>query len=441
MEGDKVRVDPKHPKLELDKRLSFGGEIDSGGVGIIRKAFDSNLLRTVAVKMLLPEHAQDESLRGRLVEEAQITSQLKHPHIVAVHELANDRYDELFFSMDFVEGKTLTDILEETELAERTNKQLFEHLQIFLKVCDAVAYAHSRGIIHRDLKPSNVMVGKFGAVYVLDWGIARKKDKHRLFDLDTADGKKAQERYRIKAGQSPGTWKYMAPEQAAHDGGELDERTDVFQLGGVLYQILTHEPPYEAESLVELVEHVLEARIKPPEQRVEARMPLRLCQIATRTLRCAQDERYQSVLELEEEVERYIRTGGQFETTRFEQGALIVREGEPGQEAYIIVEGRCSVYTERTPTGERKVFREMGAGEVFGETAVLTDDLRTATVEALEPTDVMVITEEDFSKGCESEAWIGTFLKVLAGRFKEKDQQVMDLEQELADLKSRLAKK
>ncbi len=436
MDSDKVRVDPKHPKMELGQRLILGGEIDSGGVGIIRKAFDCNLLRTVAVKKLLPEHAQVDSLRGRLVEEAQITSQLMHPHIVAVHELSNDRYDEIFFSMDFIEGRTLSQILRESELEKRTKKQLFRHLQIFCKVCDAVAYAHSRGIIHRDLKPSNIMVGSFGAVYVMDWGIARKKEKSSIFDMDTMDAKQAGQRYWVHTGNSPGTWKYMAPEQVSKDEFGIDERTDVFQLGGVLFEILAHVPPYDAQSFSELKQKVRSADIVPPNSRVTQSLPQRLCQVAMKALNFNQSDRHESVPELKEEVESYIRTGGQFDTVHFEKGSIIVREGEPGDKAYIIVDGLCAAYTERT--GSKKILREMGKGDVFGETAVLTDDLRTATVEAMEPTELMVITEEDFYKGYEADAWIGNFLRVLAERFKEKDRRVFELEKELEQLKSQL---
>ncbi len=435
--GDKIRTDPKHPSTELNRRLIFGAEIDAGGVGAIVKAFDYNLMRTVVSKKLLPEYAQVEALRGRLIEEAQITSQLRHPHIVSVHELGVDQFDELFFTMDFIEGKTLSDVLREADLESRTRRELFRHLQIFLKVCDAVAYAHAHGIIHRDLKPSNIMVGNFGAVYVLDWGIARKTEKARLFDVDTANSHKPrQQRYLVETDSSLGTWKYMAPEQAMPDEHKIDERTDVFQLGGILYEILTHFAPYDARTLTVLKKKVRSCEIKSPGSRVEIPLPHRLSQVVMKALSRSHEDRYESVMALKEAVEAYMQLGGQFETTHFEEGAIIVKEGEPGQEAYIVARGLCTAYTERD--GKRKELRKMGIGQVFGEMAILTGGIRTATVEAIRPTDLFVITAEDFDKTSKSEAWIGNFMRVLATRFREKDQRVHELEKELEELRGEL---
>ncbi|MCP4678923.1 MAG: serine/threonine protein kinase, partial [Deltaproteobacteria bacterium] len=232
--GDVV-VEPFAPEMELGKRLLLNGQVGSGGTGIIEEVFDKNLLRSVARKVIKPDRVEDEAACGYLVEEAQITAQLNHQQIVPVHELGIDDEGHLYFTMKLIKGRTFKEIIREKGFSERTKRELFEQLQTFIKVCDAVAFAHSRGVIHRDLKTENIMVGEYGEVYLMDWGLAKLKER-RPSRMDRESSIDNRQEYVLpdEDGMVRATLAYMAPEQARGDVEAVDERTDVFCLGGIL---------------------------------------------------------------------------------------------------------------------------------------------------------------------------------------------------------------
>jgi serine/threonine-protein kinase len=249
--------------------MRFGGfevleELGHGGRGVVYRVSDLELNRPLAVKVLRPElRDQPDSVR-RFLEEAQLTSQLQHPGIVPVHAIGRLADGPPYFAMKLVQGRTLAALL-----SERTSPahDLPRYLGIFDQVCQAVAYAHSRGVIHRDLKPSNIMVGAFAEVQVMDWGLAKVlpaavpsqglsqgapealtrggADTVRTLRTETAGLSSAD-------GLVVGTFAYMAPEQAKGQVEELDPRADVFGLGAVLCEVLTGLPPYTGAPAWEL---------------------------------------------------------------------------------------------------------------------------------------------------------------------------------------------
>jgi len=155
-----------------ERRYAVGKVVAAGGMGAIRQVTDRNIRRTVAMKVMRDPDAMTRDQVLRFIEEAQITGQLQHPGIVPVHDLGVDAYDQVYYTMKFVQGETLAAILQ--GLRARQSDVLRRYplsalLRLFLRICDAVAYAHSRGVIHRDLKPENVMVGDFGETLVMDW--------------------------------------------------------------------------------------------------------------------------------------------------------------------------------------------------------------------------------------------------------------------------------
>ena len=239
-------------------RLQLLGEIARGGMGAILKGRDLDLGRDLAVKVLLEKHEDRPEHVRRFVEEAQIGGQLQHPGIVPVYELGAFADRRPYFTMKLVKGRTLA-----TLLAERPSptEALPRFLSIFEAVCQTVAYAHARGVIHRDLKPSNVMVGSFGEVQVMDWGLAKvlqegdgaeepsPEPAAALSVIVTSRSGSASSG--TEAGSVLGTPAYMSPEQAS--GEVVDERVDVFGLGSILCEILTAQPAYTARSQPELV--------------------------------------------------------------------------------------------------------------------------------------------------------------------------------------------
>lgn len=427
--GTTVRVDARHPETRPHKRLVTGDPVSKGGMASILEAVDTNLLRTCAVKVIDPELARDKAMLRQFIEEAQITAQLDHPYIVPVHELAVDRDGALYFTMKRVRGVTLADVLASQSLASRTDRELQVVLEVLLKVCDALSFAHSRGVIHQDLKPENVMVGDHGQVYLMDWGIARLKDGARAAASapDTPRGRGKRYKKSPK-GVILGTPFYMAPERADRSG-TVDERSDVFSLGGILYEVLTLAPPYLGQDTGELLDQVRAGRVVPPGERVGVPLPPGLGAIAMKAMRPRPGERHQSVIELRAELQEFLQSGWQYPRRAVPPGKMIVREGVPGDEAYIIVEGRCRVVKEID--GRRVVLREMGPGDVFGETAVLTAKPRAATVEAIDRVVLAVVGRAEFGRDQGGRFWMGRFTQVLAERFRDVDARAADLESKL----------
>ncbi|MDA7916416.1 FHA domain-containing serine/threonine-protein kinase, partial [Verrucomicrobia bacterium] len=247
----------------------IGQEFGRGSMGAIHLAEDSRLGRAVAMKVVLGEQKPPKEMILRFIREAQVMAQLDHPNIVPIYELGVNSKDQIFYAMKFVKGVTLHEVISQIghgDLEMIRKYHLVHLLTIFQKVCDAVAYAHSKGILHRDLKPENIMIGEFGQVLVMDWGLAMIRSEI----ADEPEAKRptaAIEAAELSAtilGDIMGTPQFMAPEQAEGKNRELDERTDIFALGGILYNILTLQPPFVADSFVELLEMKKQGYIPPP---------------------------------------------------------------------------------------------------------------------------------------------------------------------------------
>ncbi len=257
-------------------RYQIDGEIGRGGVGAVFKARDVDLGRDIAIKVLLGSHHERPEVVRRFVEEAQIGGQLQHPGIVPVHEMGLVGGDRPFFAMKLVKGQTLSRLLDERE-SPACERPRF--LSVFEQICQPLAYAHARGVIHRDLKPSNIMVGPFGEVQVMDWGLAKvlarggEADDRRagkpkdLSIISTARSSAAGSE--SLAGSVLGTPAYMSPEQARGEIDLLDERSDVFGLGAILCEILTGSPPYEGETAAEVHGRALRGELNAALARID----------------------------------------------------------------------------------------------------------------------------------------------------------------------------
>lgn len=328
------------PPLGADN-YQIGHEIARGGMGSILEAEDSKLKRTVAVKIMHLDASADVSMRQRFLREAEVLAMLAHPNIVPIHDIVWEDGLPLFYSMKMVKGRTLQDIL--TTLRHHEPKVLRDYtldrlLLIFRKICDAIAFAHSKGVLHRDLKPENVMVGEFGEVLVMDWGLAkRQNDETRMTNAESSENSSftapKDSFTRTLDGAVMGTPQYMSPEQALGQIDELDARSDIFSLGGILYAILTLRPPVEGKTLEEVLKKVtsaditspsalqsgstekgksaqkgdvLEAKlIKPLPHTPSGRVPAALSSVVMKALRLDKARRYQSVAEFSADIEAY----------------------------------------------------------------------------------------------------------------------------------------
>jgi len=413
------RAEGRADGASAGERYETGETLGEGGMGQVFDAFDRVLRRQVALKVLRPELALSSPERDAFVHEARLTSLLEHPHIVPVHDLileSSAKYAA--FLMKRIEGRTLASWLD----ALTSDAQVFEQIvEIMLKVCDAVAFAHARGVLHLDLKSENIMLGDHGEVYVMDWGIAVECEPDSdgwLRPLHSYPGIR-------------GSLGYMAPEQL-DSRLDLDQRTDVHGLGAILYEILSGKAPYVqrpgSESVRDRVARPPLGTLAESEGRV---LPPGLVATAERALKADRKQRFASVAALKAELEAFRRGGGWFATQVFEQGALIVAEGERAESAYVITEGRCQV---RQQQRDRElVLREMGPGEVFGETALLTSGVRTASVVALTEVHVLLVTQAALERELSNRHWLGALVRALAVRFSEADRERALLRQQLTE--------
>jgi serine/threonine-protein kinase len=393
------------------------GEIGTGGSSSVHRALDPKLRRQIAVKTLAPDLSQQPRAIERLVHEAQLTARLEHPNIVPVHDLAINYGDRVYFTMRLIEGRTLSDMIDELGAELDDTGRLHDLLGVFLKVCDAVAFAHNRGIVHCDIKPENIMVGDYGAVYLMDWGVAAITKTLSDPALPPVVGAG-----RRRSGVR-GTPEYMAPEQAEGRAQELDERTDVFGLGAVLYRILTGKPPYEG-STTEAIAKARRCAFVSPLEMPGWSLPKGIVRILLRAMAAKPDDRYPSAKDLRKDVDDFLRGGWHLPIKLFPAGTTIVEEGAWGDAAYIIVKGACEV-TKRI-AGTPSVLRRLGAGDVFGETAILSGNVRTASVRAIEDTTVRVVTRELLQQELGLDSWLGKFVLALADRFRELDRKLGD---------------
>ena len=401
--ADQARLDgiptPTHLRLER--------ELGRGAMGHVHPAIDRNLLRHVALKRLDREYVDSPDYRNGFIAEAQITGQLEHPNIVPVHELSIDEHGVPFFTMKLVQGVSLSRWMETQVLGP---ERLERGLEIMLKVCDAVAYAHHRGVIHRDLKPDNVMVADFGQVYLMDWGLARLTKTHPASSAhEDASG-------------PVGTPAYMAPEQARGVPQDMDERTDVFGLGAMLYELVSGQLPYGKPAparVIMLRAHLGE--IVPVELAAPGAVPRYLQSIIERATHPDPGQRYQSVVELQKDMRTFLRGGLYLPRRSFQPGELIVREGDVGDAAYMIVTGRCHAF--RNVGTEKESLAVMTAGEVFGEMSLLLGEPRAASVEAVDPVTTLVLDAHTLSEGLDIDGWTGALVRALAHRFRELEHQ------------------
>jgi serine/threonine protein kinase len=285
--------------------------IGRGGMGEVYRGEQVELGRPVAFKQLLEE--KDEVLRERFVREARITAQLDHPNIVPVHVLeVSDRRGPLGYAMKLVEGKTLRALLQETADAYEAGRPIDEEhalsrrLEHFTKICDALAFAHARGILHRDLKPANFMIGKFGEVYVMDWGVARPMGAAGYDASGTR--KRAIDPELTQLGDIIGSPAYMSPEQADGRNDELDGRADQYVLGLILFEIVSLQRAMSSTDVLELFDRASKG-VKSPLRHVSkrVRIPAELRAIVAKATAFAPNDRYASVAALAEDVRRFMR--------------------------------------------------------------------------------------------------------------------------------------
>ena len=245
------------------------GVLGAGGMGEVRKVRDPILKRELAMKILHPQQDYRNEFSRRFTEEAQVCAQLQHPNIVPIHEMGTLKDGRLYFTMKEIKGRPLSESIVSVHRAIKNQRWVpspsgwtFRKLiHAFHEVCRAVAYAHSKGVLHRDLKPDNIMLGEYGEVLVVDWGLAKilgRDDDLELDDSEFETGERIQKSHNMtRRGQVAGTPAYMSPEQARGEINQLDARTDIYALGTILYEIMSGRPAYEGKTSLDVLYKVL----------------------------------------------------------------------------------------------------------------------------------------------------------------------------------------
>jgi len=294
-----------------DTKYIVGEKIGQGGMGAVLGTVDQDIRRKVAMKIMLPKGRGDPVKIKRFLEEAQVTGQLEHPNIVPVHEIGIDEQARIYFTMKLVGGEDLESVLEKCARGDDAYLAKFglgALLQLFMKACDGISYAHSKGVLHRDLKPENIMIGGFGEVLVMDWGIAKILGQEEvLSDRDAIEMDKIDQHTATAEGRVMGTLAYMPPEQASGYISELGKRSDVFALGAILYRILTFCHPYEDTTMQDMLEKAQNRDLEPPDVRTpERNIPAELSAICMKAMAYDKDERYTDASELKKDLQLYL---------------------------------------------------------------------------------------------------------------------------------------
>jgi len=285
-----------------------------GGLGQVAVAFDEELHREVALKEIQDRYADDAVRRARFLMEAEITGGLEHPGIVPVYGLGQYSDGRPYYAMRLIKGDSFKDAIERYHSndgkagAAAKGLELRELLRRFIDVCNAIAYAHSRGVLHRDVKPANVMLGKYGETLVVDWGLAKPqggKGASPAADEQPLLPSQAGGPLATLAGSALGTPQFMSPEQASGRLDQLGPASDIYGLGATLYCLLTGKPPFTDADLGTLLKKVQRGDFPPPRQ-LKRTVPTALEAICLKAMALKPQERYPSPLALADDVERWL---------------------------------------------------------------------------------------------------------------------------------------
>lgn len=319
-----ITLIPGHQPEDENIKFTIGPyqvlyDIGKGGMGEVFLAYDTTCGRRIALKRIRSDLVEHIQMHNRFLKEARITSQLTHPSIIPIYAIHGQ--DKLvYYTMPFVQGPTLKEILRKTRVQEKKGEQL-DHIggsilalmRIFLSICQAIAYAHAKGVLHRDIKPENIIVGQYGEVLILDWGLAKllhstapsNEFSDTESDISTENGSHNPLHQLTHLGKVVGTVNYMAPERAR--GNPATVQSDIYSLGVILYQILTLRHPFKRGTLKQFRETMDVEKLHDPLEVAPYRdVPRVLARIAMKCLAASTEERYTSVNDLIRDIENYI---------------------------------------------------------------------------------------------------------------------------------------
>ncbi len=289
-------LDHDLPLPQVPRRYAVQALLGRGGMGAIWRVHDARLRRDLAMKVILNQVISGDALT-RFAQEAQVTGQLEHPNIVPVHDMGRTADGAVYFTMKLVRGRALSAVLAERWAGVRGGQLSYERVvvelvSVMIRVCEAMAFAHTRGVVHRDLKPDNVMVGEFGEVQVMDWGLARLLASAEAEAEPVISDRQLNNPTRTHFGRVAGTPSYMAPEQARGEDG-IGPAADVWALGALLYEVLCGHRAFDG-SVEEVLVQVADAQVRPPSSRTDQAVSRELEQVVLRAMAADPADRYAS---------------------------------------------------------------------------------------------------------------------------------------------------
>jgi serine/threonine-protein kinase len=304
--ADTDRDLPKHVKNGFMRYRDFK-PLTQGGEAILRTCVDENLGRTVVMKTLQPQFQNLETYQKRFLREARVTAQIPHPCTIPVYELSRDSEGNAYFTMKKLRGRDLSDILDriaENDAATIQKYPIPEILQVLVKCAQCLSFAHNQGVIHRDMKPANIMIGDYGEIMVLDWGLAKVSN---LRDDDEVDqlirsGQQTIPGRLTGRGDVQGTPFYMSPEQAV-ETGNVDERSDIFNMGVILFEVLTGQSFMSGRNFREIRKKLTDDPPRSPRTAApERKISPQLNAICVKAIQVNPDDRYQKMALFEQDL-------------------------------------------------------------------------------------------------------------------------------------------
>ncbi len=409
-------------------------ELASGGMGAVYKVYDRNLHRFSVLKVILPDLKDNIDLIKRFIHEARISGELEHPNIVSVHDFGFLPGIGLYFAMNYIEGESLLDIIGRLQVRDPRYLQKYSFvnlIEIFRKICHAVAFAHSKNILHRDIKPANIIIGQYGEVILMDWGLAVHIDDGGEYqsDLPEPDMKLTDSVHleSTESGEIKGTPAYLSPEQASGDPEKVDKQTDVFLLGATLYHMFTFFPPYHDCPLEVALRRAQRCAYRHPQELMHEndRLSRHLCTIINKAMASDKEDRYPDVEALGNDLDDLLHEKMNFEYTTFSKGDLLINEGEIGDKCFKIVNGKVETF--KTVAGDRVVLGTLGDGDIVGEMALITREQRTISAVALAPTKTIVLTKETFNLNLQKlPSWMEHSILALVNRLTHMSDKYTD---------------
>ncbi len=397
-----------------DSRYIHLGKLGKGGFGEVERCFDKQLNRIIARKVLHHNSKEDPHRINYLVNEARLVCYLDHPGIVPIYDIHVSESGQLSYTMKLLEGQNLHQHLQTA--GDGTLLPLSRCLQIFTKICETMAFAHDKGVLHLDLKPANVMVGSFGQVMILDWGTAKLYNPSRYQEFLQASNipYEGNELHDPIEGSS-GSLCHMPLEQMIHQRDTLTPAADVFSAGVLLYHLLSGTSPYNSN---DIQSYALDLVTKPvqPIQELRSDLPPQLAAICMKMLETNHLNRYPNFVEVLADLEELATSGRRFQQRTYAPGEILMRQGDVGEFALLIVEGEVEISIELE--GGRQVLATCSKGEMIGELAIFSHQLRMATVTALTPTTTRVMTQGDIETEIDKlPPWVGQMVKGLSNKF------------------------